>query len=275
MPKMLIAANNIIHVSKVIGLVNIAGYTFSTIFKTDKVTDLCGVGSFGIATLSLARRTGAFSNIFKGGNLRLGIGLALTTLWSFRLSSFLFQRVLHLSGDKRLEKFFPKEDEGWFDKTRANFPLRLLTFWTIQFLWGNLTLMPLTLLASVPSVPMGAVGWLFFSSATTGFIIETIADYQKNSFKNNNPTKLCTVGLFSKSRFPNYFGEILFWSSMWLACSPALSPTQIVISSLSPVTVTGLLFFVSGIPLLEKKYKNTYGKEYEKWKKDTNLLIPL
>ena len=110
MPKMLIAANNIIHVSKVIGLVNIAGYTFSTIFKTDKVTDLCGVGSFGIATLSLARRTGAFSNIFKGGNLRLGIGLALTTLWSFRLSSFLFQRVLHLSGDKRLEKFFPKED---------------------------------------------------------------------------------------------------------------------------------------------------------------------
>ena len=272
---MLIAANNIIHVSKVIGLVNIAGYTFSTIFKTDKVTDLCGVGSFGIATLSLARRTGAFSNIFKGGNLRLGIGLALTTLWSFRLSSFLFQRVLHLSGDKRLEKFFPKEDEGWFDKTRANFPLRLLTFWTIQFLWGNLTLMPLTLLASVPSVPMGAVGWLFFSSATTGFIIETIADYQKNSFKNNNPTKLCTVGLFSKSRFPNYFGEILFWSSMWLACSPALSPTQIVISSLSPVTVTGLLFFVSGIPLLEKKYKNTYGKEYEKWKKDTNLLIPL
>ena len=272
---MLSIASNIIHVSKIVGLINIGGYTFSTIFKTDKITDLCGVGSFGVATLSLAKRTGVFTDIFKGGNVRLGCGLALATIWSFRLSTFLFQRVLNLSGDKRLEKFFPKEDEGWFDKTRANFPLRLLTFWTIQFLWGNLTLMPLTFLASVPSVAMGPVSWLAMGGAATGFTIEAIADYQKNSFKNKNPTQLCNTGLWSRSRHPNYFGEMLFWSSMWLVCSPALTPTQIALSSLSPLTVTGLLLFVSGIPLLEKKYKKNYDKEYEKWKKNTNLLIPL
>ena len=268
--------DHIKHVGKIVGLVNLTGYTVSTVFETDKITDLFGVGSFGIASLSLANKIGIFAHPL-GKNLRLFAATSMITLWSGRLASFLFNRILNLGEDKRLQKFFrdKESNEGWFDKKKSNFPIRLASFWTIQFLWGNLTLLPFTLLASVASTqPIGIISYTALGFAGVGFLIESIADHQKNSFKTKNPNELCTTGLWSQSRHPNYFGELLFWWSMYAFAAPVLSLSQNMISILSPLTITFLLFKVSGIPLLEKNYEKNYSEDYKKWKKTTNLMIP-
>jgi steroid 5-alpha reductase family enzyme len=45
---------------------------------------------------------------------------------------------------------------------------------------------------------IGILVWCF------GFGVEAYADYEKNLFKNANPTKFITTGLWKYSRHPNY-----------------------------------------------------------------------
>jgi steroid 5-alpha reductase family enzyme len=53
----------------------------------------------------------------------------------------------------------------------------------------------------------------------TGLVLETVADYQKSTFKalTGNRNQWCNVGLFKYSTFPNYLGEISFWYGTFLA----------------------------------------------------------
>jgi steroid 5-alpha reductase family enzyme len=59
---------------------------------------------------------------------------------------------------------------------------------------------------------------LALSSAPVGLVLmvaglglEACADWQKSRFKRHSPSRFCDTGLFSVVRFPNYFGEMLFW----------------------------------------------------------------
>lgn len=81
------------------------------------------------------------------------------------------------------------------------------------------------------------------------------------------------------------FGELLTWWSVYFASLPAIythSPTlpakvaMSLIALISPVFITYLLLKLSGIPLLEKKYKKQYqgNSEYEEYIRNTPLLMP-
>jgi hypothetical protein len=53
--------------------------------------------------------------------------------------------------------------------------------------------------------------------------IETVADYQKWNFKQEHSgTEFCQTGLWSMSQHPNYFGEILVWSGIFIVNAPSL-----------------------------------------------------
>lgn len=104
-----------------------------------------------------------------------------------------------------------------------------------------------------------------------GFLFESIGDFQMYSFKKNpvNKGRIIKTGLWKFTRHPNYFGEAVLWwgigiftigSDMWL------------ISFVGPLILNLLLVFVSGVPLLEKKYKGN--KEWEDYKKITSMFIP-
>lgn len=88
-----------------------------------------------------------------------------------------------------------------------------------------------------------------------GFAFETIGDAQLTNFKKNgsNHGKLLTTGLWSVTRHPNYFGEALSWWGIFLITLNELRNSWGIIG---PLTITLLLLFVSGVPLLEKKYKD-------------------
>lgn len=96
---------------------------------------------------------------------------------------------------------------------------------------------------------VGILFWLI------GFGYETISDYELTKFKkeSSNRGKLLTTGLWSTTRHPNYFGEALSWWGIFLV---SLNDTRNIWGIIGPITITLLLLFVSGVPLLEKKYKD-------------------
>ena len=118
---------------------------------------------------------------------------------------------------------------------------------------------------------VGALVWVF------GFAIEVAADSQKSRFNADpsNKGKFIQTGLWSRSRHPNYFGEIVLWIGIAIIALPVLQGWQWV-ALISPIFVTLLLTRVSGIPLLEKKADQKWGgqAEYEEYKKRTPVLIP-
>lgn len=66
-------------------------------------------------------------------------------------------------------------------------------------------------------------------------------------------------GLWKISRHPNYFGEILLWIGVFIISTSILQKGEWA-AVLSPVFITTILLFLSGIPLLEKKADERYFK---------------
>jgi steroid 5-alpha reductase family enzyme len=213
---------NLKHVAAVIGGCNAIGFGITATLETHKITDLVGVGSFGLATISLAHRNGlltgfkSLSSLNKWRVMLVNVGVML---WSSRLATFLFSRILHTSEDKRLNKFFRKPGEGYLDSSQSFFPIKLFSFWSIQAVWGFVCMLPVTLLNSVnfshPSPNLSIisggnpfatlVSFLPIAGIFAGVILEAVADSQKNVYRNdaNNKDHWCDKGLWALSRYPN------------------------------------------------------------------------
>ena len=66
------------------------------------------------------------------------------------------------------------------------------------------------------------IGWTIW---LVGFSIEVFADYQKSVFRSDptNKDTFITTGLWSLSRHPNYFGEILLWFGLYITASSSFN----------------------------------------------------
>ena len=190
---------------------------------------------------------------------------ALVIIWALRLGTFLFSRIQKAGKDDR------------FDEIKPSF-IRFLNAWTIQALWVTFTaaaaLVAITTTTRKELDAFAIVGlliWLF------GFVFEVIADSQKSRFSADpsNKGKFIRSGLWSRSRHPNYFGEIVLWIGVAVIAIPVLQGWTWV-ALISPLFVTLLLTRVSGVPLLEKKADKKWGgqADYEEYKKNTPVLIP-
>jgi steroid 5-alpha reductase family enzyme len=190
---------------------------------------------------------------------------ALVVIWAVRLGTFLFSRIKKAGKDDR------------FDTIKPSF-IRFLNVWTIQGLWVTFTMAAALVTITTANrkeldlfALIGFLVWVF------GFTMEIVADYQKSRFNTNpnNKGKFIQTGLWSRSRHPNYFGEIVLWIGVMIIALPVLQGWQWV-ALISPVFVTLLLTRVSGIPLLEKKADQKWGgqTDYEAYKKGTPVLIP-
>lgn len=82
-------------------------------------------------------------------------------------------------------------------------------------------------------------------------------------------------GLWSWSRHPNCFGEIVLWYGIALIALPALSGWQYV-TIVSPVFVSILLTRISGVPLLEARAKKRWESDdaYRAFENRTSTLFP-
>lgn len=228
------------------------------IWQTEKFYDLTGsITYLSVVTLALllSPRVDARSILL----------WALVIIWAIRLGTFLFTRIQKAGKDDR------------FDELKPSFT-RFLNVWTIQGLWVTFT--AAAVLAGITTTNRkdldvfalaGLLIWIF------GFAFEVVADYQKSRFNADpaNKGKFIQTGLWSRSRHPNYFGEIVLWIGVAVIALPILQGWQWV-ALISPVFVTLLLTRVSGVPLLEAKADKKWGgqADYEKYKKQTPVLIP-
>lgn len=104
-----------------------------------------------------------------------------------------------------------------------------------------------------------------------GYFFETVADGQLKDFLilPENKGKIMDQGLWKYSRHPNYFGEVVMW---WGIFTFVFLNTNILWAIITPITITYLIVFVSGIPLTEKHFEKRPG--WEEYKKRTSALIP-
>jgi steroid 5-alpha reductase family enzyme len=197
-------------------------------------------------------------------DLRATLVAAMVMLWSLRLASFLFRRILKSGNDSR------------FDEIK-NRPLRFFLAWTLQGLWVLLTAAAaLAVITGTEREPLGVIGIIGIVVWLTGILIEIVADNQKSAFKSDssNDGRFISTGLWGWSRHPNYFGEILLWTGMAIIALPVLQGWQFA-TLISPVFVFFLLTRVSGVNLLEEKADQRWGgqDDYEDYKRRTPVLI--
>lgn len=193
------------------------------------------------------------------------IVLVLVTVWGLRLFFHLAKRNIGKPEDYR----YVNMRKRW-----GTHLAKLKAYLNVFVLQGVLLLivsMPIlfVMTSSVDSFywwnVLGIVVWL------VGFGFETIGDYELTKFKkdSSNHGKLLTTGLWSLTRHPNYFGEALSWWGIFLI---SLNDVRNAWGIIGPMTITLLLLFVSGVPLLEKKYKDR--PDFIEYAKKTPKFIP-
>mmetsp|Transcript_3892 Transcript_3892/g.5559 ORF Transcript_3892/g.5559 Transcript_3892/m.5559 type:complete len:320 (-) Transcript_3892:205-1164(-) len=203
-------------------------------------------------------------------------GIVLTVLVCISrafLGGFLLFRVLSRKGD------------GRFDEAREN-PCQFLVFWVFQIAWVFLIASPVIYVnGSGASPELGGVDYLGFAMVGFGILFQIVADIQKYQFRANkeNRGKVCDRGVWSVSRHPNYFGEVVIW---WGAFVVAVRPIQdqeeyfALWTVISPIFTMFLLLFVSGIPLAEGQKLGRFMKtaeskdEFMEYFTSTPPLIP-
>lgn len=189
----------------------------------------------------------------------------LITCWGLRLSFHIYQRNKHKKEDFRYLHW--RETWGKLFYVRSYFQVFIMQ--------GVILLIIISpvIFASVQSPQEFTVfTWLGMGCWLIGFYFQAVGDYQLSVFTKNrrSTNEIMQTGLWKYTRHPNYFGEIIMWWGIYIMVLPL--PNSVWFS-ISPLLISFLLIFVSGIPLLEKKYKGNI--IFENYKKRTSSLIPM
>ena len=229
--------------------------------------DLLGTGSFALAS--------TYIMLTQSSLLQAQVLSSWTVIiWSTKLALFLFYRAIQVKEDARL---------GSTLSTKPG----VVFFWLLSFLWGVISSLPhsLGLAASASSSSFSlnggnSIGFLFLGTFVfiVGLLTETIADYQKWTFKQTNPGQFCNIGLWSLSQHPNFVGNICIWTGITIMNLPLIEWRLVPIACLSPIILWR--FFLgqaqglvgSGVDLSMKKYGND--TDYIDYIENVPLLFP-
>ncbi len=190
--------------------------------------------------------------------------MILTTAWGVRLATHIGMRNLGQKEDFRYAQWRKDWGKWWLIRS-------FLQVYLLQWVFMQLVSVPI-ILASAGGVVSQM--WLLAGIAIwlVGFYFEAIGDYQLTVFKSKKASKgkLMTTGLWSYTRHPNYFGEATLW---WGIALIAYVASGNPLAFLGPVTIDFLLLKVSGIPMLEAKYKGR--KDWAAYARRTSAFFPL
>lgn len=109
-----------------------------------------------------------------------------------------------------------------------------------------------------------------------GIILESTADMQKSKAKKVNPNRFCDSGLYKIVRCPNYLGEIVFWTGVFVSGVNIYDGVwQWLGAAFGYICIVYIMF--GGARRLELRQNRNYGedKEYQEYVKKTPIIIPL
>lgn len=185
----------------------------------------------------------------------------LVTLWGLRLSYHIGKRNIGKPEDFRYQNF----RKAWgqrFKLIKAFLHVYVLQMVLLFII--SLSFVQTSYFSNRPLDALSIVGlivWLI------GYGFEVISDQQLKRFLSQpkNKGQLMTTGLYKYSRHPNYFGEATMWWGIFI-----IGATWWTI--ISPLTITVLVRFVSGVPMLEKKY--AHREDFKVYAAKTSVFIP-
>lgn len=126
----------------------------------------------------------------------------------------------------------------------------------------------------------GAVDYIVpvvgFAVSVFGLILEAVADKQKSAQKKERPDMVATKGLYKMCRCPNYLGEILFWTGVFVSGVTAYQTVgQWITAVIAYICIVYIMF--NGAQRLEKRQMARYGanEEYNTYANKTPIIIPL
>jgi steroid 5-alpha reductase family enzyme len=231
------------------------GFIVSLIKKRNDIADIF----WGIGFILVAWTSFFFSGNFNIRSLLVNI---LVTSWGLRLALHIGFRNRGKSEDFRYK--------AWRESWGKSFIIRsYLQVFILQGVLLFIISLPI-ILVNTRDKEFGVFDILGFIIRIIGFLFEAIGDYQLRQFTTNsaNRGKIMQTGLWKYTRHPNYFGEVVLWQGIFCFALPFGFWTII-----SPLTITLLILYVSGIPLLEKKYENN--AEFAEYKKKTSAFFPM
>jgi steroid 5-alpha reductase family enzyme len=234
-----------------------AGYILAQLLSNNSIVDVAWGLGFIVVTAVLFVSAPA---VFPAKVLVAALVLA----WGLRLAAHVFLRNLGKPEDFRYVAM----------RRRWGKSARIRAFFSIFMLQGLLMLavsLPITVVLGAPARPLALLDVVGAAVFAAGFLFEVVGDRQLAAHLRDPANKgvLMTRGLWATTRHPNYFGEALLWWGIGLV---SLSSAGGWIALLGPMTITLLLVFVSGVPLLERKYAGR--PDWEAYKARTPMFVP-
>lgn len=191
--------------------------------------------------------------------------LALVTVWGGRLGLHLWLRNRGRGEDFRYR--------NWRQTWGKWFILRsYLQIYLLQGLMMFIISLPVQLVNTTGGRGVfGAVAAAGVGVWLVGFLFEAVGDFQLLRFMRHpaHPGRVMRYGVWRWTRHPNYFGEATLW---WGIALVALGCPYGYLGLLSPLTIDFLLLYVSGIPMLEAKYRDH--PEYQQYCRTTSAFLP-
>jgi steroid 5-alpha reductase family enzyme len=199
-----------------------------------------------------------------GNTVRTACVLAVVIAWGLRLT---FNWARHWRG-------LDHEDWRYIDlRKKVGRAYWLVSFAGLHFFPTVQVLLGCTALyaALVGHAPLGWLDALASLAGASAVVIEATADRQLHHFAttNRDPERILDTGLWAWSRHPNYFGEMLFWWSLFLFAVAAERAWWTVIGALA---ITAMFVFVS-IPMMEKRMLEKR-PHYAEHQKRVSVLVP-
>jgi len=205
--------------------------------------------------------------LFADGLIQQALVTALVSLWGLRLAGHIYERNRGKEEDWRYKR--------WRDEWGKWFLVR--SFFQIYMLQGLLLITVSLPVILINTADVAINPWLLTAGVAVwviGFGFEVLADYHLRDHITHGRDGLLTDGVWSLTRHPNYFGEATLW---WGVGLMALASAHALVNPvwwwlLGPITITILVRYVSGVPILEKKYSDN--EQFKEYAKETPIFVP-
>lgn len=235
-----------------------ATFLFAIWRKDNGLADIFWGMGFITLSLTLFWQTGSFLP-------RQILAHIMVVLWGLRLALHITARNWGRGEDKRYLSWRKEWGKNWLWRS-------YLQVFVLQSALLCVVAAPIFIIQGQPNQPalnlIDCVGfgiWLF------GLSFEAVGDFQLLQFKQrkHKPGAIMTQGLWKYTRHPNYFGEVTLWWGFWLL---VVGLPGGWFSAIGPATLTFLILFVSGVPLLEKRQMKN--PAFRKYAQKTSVFLP-
>ena len=216
------------------------------------------VGGIGIAIFLIALVRGDLTPV-------MAVLCLLLLVYGIRLGGFLLVREMKSAA-------YRKTLDAQTDKP-VPFPVKIVMWLFMAVLYVLETCAVWYREATAPDGP-AAAAWIGALIMLAGILIEALADRQKSAAKKKDPGRPAMDGLYKYSRCPNYFGEVTFWTGVFISGWGILTGFQWLAAILGYLMI--LMIMISGAQRLEKRQNKNYGSmpEYQAYVEKTPILVP-